>query len=1563
MGTLRTWLTVAIAAGMMATSALQTWSQSFNLYNINTSNFPRITADYSAFDATGRPYPDLSAADFTIAESAGGQPAANLTPSIVHSCKDIVGDPSASVVLVVDMSNSMGEVLPNGRTRLSYTQDAVRNFLNNFKFNGKSSVTILGFSGNTELICRWHFSKDTLIDSVIKLRPLAATKYEAPFENPSVNAFTLLATRDPAIPKFIIFLTDGVPNPDIVNEPAFVARTVTKCQAEPARVFSVTILQTFTYPALQQICSGSGGKSVVTDEAGLVDIMALLALETQVRRVCTLEWTSPYTCSEQGRYRAAAVTLKRNNRTSNVSYQTPPSSIAKVNVSAPVLFCGDPNPNASQTADVTITAANAPLIVSGFTILPNSTYFSVVNWDVTGAGNATFTPFTLPTGASRTLRVQFRQGAVRQFRQAVLQLQGTTCPPAITLVGGQGLVILSTPQGGELYSTCDTVTITWAGVLPSQPVNLDYSEDDGATFQRIASNVTGLLYKWLPPRQGIRYRVRVSVSPAAQYAFAKGFGGTGTETTGSISVCNTGFKIHVGGWFDGPTKFGSNVINNSVGNIDGFYMELDADGNLTRFSQLQGTASNDERVIGVITNSSCDTYICGYYTSPNAQFLSQNFSFPNPALDKSNMFLMKLLADGSYGWAQFGQGTTINASTTNATNLGIRSSGNEDICVTGRFTRYVSLGRTRTNTAAVLTATDNNPRNYYVIYDKDGYVLDYRIAGAPTGFRWMAKTATDVGGFTYEANDFTGSRTFGPYTVTSAGGQDVFVNKYGAPPSSADTSNASFSVKSPILSLTSTSIALDPTPVGQSSTKSFSLILCNNGDFPITITSSVISGVNGMDFALQGSLNGVKIQPGVCVSIEVKFTPSGIGPRVAALDINGTCATPVQLLIQGEGLAPCAFDVVPTVDVGSVAQGIGGSVNVPCLFRNNSPDPLTVSLSVIGANAADFDVTPVGPFTLQPGECTPPITVGIKASAVAGVKTALIEFVLPADCPTAQTTITGEVVQPNVVIENVDYGNRRVGTGHDSVTRVRNLSTKAAEISSLTWTNAADPNFPMPALPGVPFTLQPGESKIVPIRFAPQTRGAHTNTLTATITGQAQPITGRVDGVGIQPKIRATGYTFAAVPVGAPASEQGWVTIYNDDPNTPLYLNAVGFAQATQHFTWGAATTNFPATVAPLDSLRIGVQFSPKVGGLLSEFVAIIHDDTAASVPPYAQTTVIVSGEGLEAGTLTPIDFGRVLTCSTATATFTVVNPSSATPFVIDDVVMTGDVSVFTVGPTGRVVIPPSGSQVFTVTFAPTQPLTYNATIALPNAIEPNLSIRISGTGAQVDLTPTLGSSTEIPVGSTVLVPMSLSIGDLAGNALTFFTLSTTYDADALSYLKTVAVDTLAWQIVTDASVQGVLTMQCTALSASTLTSGNFATIHFTALLTPDSIATLTTTPSTSLSCVIPKSGTATVDIKEVCGNEIRGVQITGQPFRIDAPRPNPSGVVTTIPYSVGFAVDTRFDIVDALGTTVMSIVQPAHPAGRFELTVDLSHISAGTYMVRMSSGPYVESQRMMIIR
>lgn len=1560
-------LTMLCSVGITSAQA-----QIFNVYNVNASAFPKITADYVALDALGNPLTNLTAADFSIRETPNGVPTRDLTPTLKHNCVDITTDPQASILIILDRSFSMNDkVQPLNKRRWDYARDAVKAFVGNVNFTGETRVSVVSFASNYETWVPWTNNPNEIRDTLDRREPGGVTNYRAPFilSDPN-NVYKLFAQRPANLPRFVFFLTDGHPNPGFSSDAEGIrwADSVSKeCQKNNIRFYSVTILEQTTHYTLANIAQATGGKAIVTNEEKLVNLFSYLALETQVRRICSLEWTSQASCGEASRDRIASVTLKRGNPnpTMDVNYTAPPTAVARVDISNPVLYCGDPPAGGTSNADVTITAVGAPFTFTGFTVTP-PTYFTVIDYNVPNNQQTAPASITIAPGQKRTFRIQFKQGTLRQFRAAQLLLEGTPCPQIISLVGGTGQILLNSPVGGELFSTCDTVTIKWAGVLPTDEVTIQYSEDDGNTWTTITTTAKNLSYKWLPPRAGQRYRVKVIYDPKPDYTWATQLGAASAETSNSISVSEDELRVYVAGWYDGPSKFGTQVVNNTDGNVDGFMTELDGDGRVVRTTLLTGNGNNDEKVIGALVDKEGFVYVAGHFESQAASYgtIGINLQGPN---DTKNIFVMKLAPTGNQmNSAQIG-GSSTQRSTVEITDFGLsyNAAGRPQLTVVGRYQRFARAGADR-NGNFIQVGPVNSPNwiNFYAVYDENLVPVSITNGPRPGGPAYCAKTITR-GTWTYETGTYTAPKPFGSLPgLPHSGKTDVFVSKYGAMPSSSKASDSSFRVLSPSIVFSPATVTVDPIVQGSSTAKTFPGVLQNTGPFDVVLCNPTFTGPNAGDFAIVGKLGGVTLRRGQSLGIEIAFTPQGTGPRTATLSLCGSCNSLATLVINGEGLAPCAWSLLSPVNVGTVVKGQSSTLSKVQILRNDGPNPLAGNLQYV-SGSADITITKgLGAFSIPSGQY---LEVDVTFTPTgAGAVQRLINFNLPSECGAAIGLLTAQGVDPVITIDSVDFGNRRLLTVNTDTIRVTNRTPLPARVTSLTVNDPANAHLKF-TLPTTPFTLAPDESKDVIVVYTPQDRTRQSVDVTAQIEGGAAPIVGNARGGGILPAIDASGHVFAPWTVGQQSPERGTVTIRNTDAATPLNIQSIAFAGAATDFAWATTLPQTPLSLPPGGSLTLDVLFTPQAQGDREIDVCIEHDAKPGPdpIPPYAKTCVKVKGVGTVPSKLNPVNFGEVLTCATKTDASTIViqNLHPTQPLNITQIVQTGQVNAFVVILAAPVTIQPGAQTTVPVRFAPPTPGVFSAAYELKNDQGLDLVINLSGTGVTAPIKANFGTIGRGEVGKKVAMPISIDVGSIDTVSVRSLDLTVTFSETVLAFAEfDPAGQQAGWTFTSDVSTPGRLVIG--ASGASGLTAGTLVTPSFNVFLNADSTLPVDLALATKdYACLVPAGDQSKVTMQLTCFAEGRLIKVGAAGFGLQEPIPNPAGDVAVIPYSTGLEVETVFDVIDGVGNIVKQISTPALPSATYELSLDVSDLGSGVYHVRMTSGPYVSSRALMVVR
>lgn len=78
---------------------------------------------------------------------------------------------------------------------------------------------------------------------------------------------------------------------------------------------------------------------------------------------------------------------------------------------------------------------------------------------------------------------------------------------------------------------------------------------------------------------------------------------------------------------------------------------------------------------------------------------------------------------------------------------------------------------------------------------------------------------------------------------------------------------------------------------------------------------------------------------------------------------------------------------------------------------------------------------------------------------------------------------------------------------------------------------------------------------------------------------------------------------------------------------------------------------------------------------------------------------------------------------------------------------------------------------------------------------------------------------------------------------------------------------------------------------------------------------------------------------------------------------PNPFNPSTAIEYSVPASAHVRLSVYDLLGKEVMNLVNEQHTAGNYSVSMDASRLASGIYMYRITSGNFVETKKMVIVK
>ncbi len=239
--------------------------------------------------------------------------------------------------------------------------------------------------------------------------------------------------------------------------------------------------------------------------------------------------------------------------------------------------------------------------------------------------------------------------------------------------------------------------------------------------------------------------------------WARSAGGTLSDFGTALAVDGSG-DVVVTGSFHGDAMFGTTMLT-SAGVYDVFVAKYDAAGTLLWARSVGGT--NDDIGYGVAIDKSGNIAVTGYFVDV-AVFGGTTLT----SAGSGDMFVAKFSAGGTLLWAHSAGGATEDYGN------GVAVDGSGNVAVTGAFAGDATFGTTTLSAAGVNDI-------FTAKYDAGGTLLWVRPAGG-TGNDYGNHVAVDRSGHVVVAGTFQGSAMFGTTTITSAGGDDMFVARYDA---------------------------------------------------------------------------------------------------------------------------------------------------------------------------------------------------------------------------------------------------------------------------------------------------------------------------------------------------------------------------------------------------------------------------------------------------------------------------------------------------------------------------------------------------------------------------------------------------------------------------------------------------------------------------------------------------------------------------------------------------------------------------------------------------------------
>jgi len=443
------------------------FSQSLSLFDVDASNFPTIKAKFFAFDKDGNQITNLTPSDFELKENGVKR---NVT---MVSCP-IPKTERLSIVLAVDVT--VYNNINNAKTVLNAWLDIIP--------LDKNEIAIMSYEGNS------YINQDFTTDKVKLQR--------------AINSLTTLGSREDHTGALIRPITGAIsvakkgkykPIVVVLSSCSHFNKGLQSSIIEEAKKHNVTInfnifdKYDWTPDICRNISKETGGFSnnhIPYNDLNTAINSIKLIMAANKSDPCTIEWKSGVSCFSG--ITNVELTLLQNGTKATAAYQSPSSSIARLEFNPTIVRFDDPQVGVKTEQKVTVKAINADFTVTNIT--GNSPKFDIAPKQ-----------FMIKSGESIELTVSYTP-TDSGYNFCRFEIETDQCPTTYFASGGwKGkkpsikTLKVTHPNGGEVFVVGSDTVITWEGISSEDLVKLEYSTDNGKNWKYI-DTARGLRYSW-----------------------------------------------------------------------------------------------------------------------------------------------------------------------------------------------------------------------------------------------------------------------------------------------------------------------------------------------------------------------------------------------------------------------------------------------------------------------------------------------------------------------------------------------------------------------------------------------------------------------------------------------------------------------------------------------------------------------------------------------------------------------------------------------------------------------------------------------------------------------------------------------------------------------------------------------------------------------------------------------------------------------------------------------------------------------------------------------------------
>ncbi len=465
---MRFWLLIV---SLLFLTFANSQSQGINLFGINATQFPSISAKIFVVDSTGSIRIPTNN-DINITENQ------IIRPVRVLQCSNSDTLRKLSIVIAADVSGSMswGAVqVPN----MELLKAGSKQIITLLPFG--SEIALTSFDNSQYLNQDFTNNKQLLFDKVSLLKPQGGTNYDQGLWVPFAGAIPV--AKNGKNKKIILFITDGQGGGDV-------QKIVKDALEDSVSIYCLT-LSMYAPASLKYIAGQTNGRVYenITTVEGINEIIQEIFLESIGATPCTIEWDGFMECISP--FRQVEATYIPLTMSTTAEYTAPRDKSVKELKFIPqqIVFQNKPILQQHDTT-IKVVAMNGAITVSNIIVVNNQYKISPQNFSIQTGDTAYLTVSYTPKDSGFT------------FSEFRFQKDACGVQPFYASGGFKGkrpkvrTLKVEFPNGRENLIVGTDSILGWSGITSLDTVSIEYSIDKGKNWILIANSAAGLAYYW-----------------------------------------------------------------------------------------------------------------------------------------------------------------------------------------------------------------------------------------------------------------------------------------------------------------------------------------------------------------------------------------------------------------------------------------------------------------------------------------------------------------------------------------------------------------------------------------------------------------------------------------------------------------------------------------------------------------------------------------------------------------------------------------------------------------------------------------------------------------------------------------------------------------------------------------------------------------------------------------------------------------------------------------------------------------------------------------------------------